>query len=204
MPVCVAFVIDPAQTVLDGIGFEDGMRHVQQRPNQQRAVALRSCGGHPGRTGHAGPAQEVEQHRFGLIVAMVCQRYGVRVTGGKRRMAAATRGCLQPFAAPARDADTLDLQGHIHINAKIATELRPAIGVRAKTVMHMQGRQFRQTGARRVQAAQRVQQHHRIHPAGKGDDNAPHARLPGKKPGQGGVDGVRGGLRHGHRVLADQ
>ena len=51
--VGIAFVIDPVQTVLDGIGFEHGMRHVQQRPNQQRAIALRTYGGHAGRTGHA-------------------------------------------------------------------------------------------------------------------------------------------------------
>ena len=37
MPVCVAFVIDPAQTVLDGIGFKDGMREAEGDASQKIA-----------------------------------------------------------------------------------------------------------------------------------------------------------------------
>ena len=80
------------------------------------------------------------------------------------------------FVTQAGDIDAFDVQRNVVLYAKSGAEIRPHIGVRADTVMDMQGGKLPvEAGSKRVQ---QMQQHDRIHAAAQTDKDV---TVTGKK-----------------------
>ena len=153
-PAVVAFIIDPMQAVFSRIAFDRGARHGQQRPDQLDcsgpAIAFfrpaasdlqRTQRRHAGRAGNPRPAQQIEQRRFGLVVAVVRQRQPVGIDRGECAITAAPRRRFQAFAAVALHFDADDVERNRQTAAEGRAEIRPRIGMWAEAVMHMQCRE---------------------------------------------------------------
>ena len=142
------------QAVFGRIAFDRSTRHGQQRPDQL------DCSGpvitffrpsasdlqhtkrrHTGGAGNPRPAQQIEQRRFGLVIAVVRQRQPVGIDRGECAITAAPRRRFQAFAAVALHFDADDVERNRQAAAEGRAEIRPRIGMRAEAVMHMQCRE---------------------------------------------------------------
>ena len=120
-------------------------------------------------TDHTRTTQQLEQHCFGLIVAMMRQSQPISVTVGKRGMPHPPRRAFQSFAAVALNLDMNNAQRHLRGRTQLRTKPDPGVGIEAKTVMNMHGGKHYRHSASRHQAAQSMQQHYRITATGKRD-----------------------------------
>jgi hypothetical protein len=102
-------------------------------------MSLRTLGQHAGCPGYPGTAQQIEQNRFRLIVAMVRQRQPIRFAAGECGMTHAARGSFQALAAISGHLNSNNAQRHIVTLAEIGAEPGPGVGVRADPMMHMHG-----------------------------------------------------------------
>jgi hypothetical protein len=81
--VGVARVVDPAQTVVSRIGVQAGPWHLKEGPQQWR-TRPHANHRHARQPRDAASTQRIEQHRFGLVVAMMAKEDGVGIDAGKR------------------------------------------------------------------------------------------------------------------------
>jgi hypothetical protein len=170
-PIAIALVFDPGQRVLLCVSAITAPGTSSKRTNQPRAAALSPFGRHSSRATDPGAAQQSQQYRLGLIVAMMRQRQPVCRTTVKHRMPQAARGGFQSFGAAMRHLDANDFKRYAATLAKIATESSPGVGTGTQAMVNMHRRQF-ESRARRAQRRERVQQNQRVATAGKTDAQA--------------------------------
>jgi hypothetical protein len=86
-----------------------------------------------------GAAQQLEQHGFGLVAAMLGESEEFAVTQGlrKRGMARAPRGIFQPGSGGAIHAHGDDLQRYFQTRGEIAAVPRPSAAVVVQSVIDM-------------------------------------------------------------------
>jgi hypothetical protein len=78
----IAFIVDPGQPGMAGIGLDLATRHIEQRAQQAQAAEA-PLGGNAGCTGHTGTAQQVEEHRLGLVAPVMSQQQQSPANFGK-------------------------------------------------------------------------------------------------------------------------
>jgi len=136
----IAFIVDPAQIVIMRIGFQFGAT-ARQQGAQQTLVAKRPFCRHPGRSGHPGSAQQIEQQGFGLIALVLRQQQDFSSTGGEGGVTGGTGSGLKTESALPIDRYTGNRQWHRQAFAVSGTEIRPGIGIGRQAVMDVNGRQ---------------------------------------------------------------
>lgn len=157
----IAFVFDPGQRMHFCIAQDQRPRNIEEWANQARATWLRPLGRHSSGAGNTRSAQQTEENRLGLIIAMVGQRQPFGSTGGKRRMTHAPRGGFQALTAGTRHLDAMDFQRHLQAPTKIDAESCPGSGIAAQSVIDVHRREIDlQPGT--TQAVERVQQDNRV------------------------------------------
>lgn len=124
----VAFIFDPGQPGLTGIGFDLAPRHTKQRP-QQPPFAETPLGWHTGRPGDTGAAQQVEEHRLGLIAAVMGQQQDVTRHVGKNPVTRRAGSRLQTTATVALDNDPPQDKRHAETATVIGTKGSPRVGI---------------------------------------------------------------------------
>ena len=124
-----------------GVPLNGDTGNVEQGAHQRRPAQLRTFDKHPGRTGDAGTAQEIEQDRLGLIVTVMGQPKPVCPTRSEDAMPQAPRRAFQPLSAIARHRNPDDLERHAAAMTEILAKPCPIIGALAQSMMHMEGRQ---------------------------------------------------------------
>lgn len=90
----IALVGDPVQSFGSGIAFDFGTGNIKHRP-QHTQVAKSAFGRHSGSAGHPAATQQIVQHGFGLITAVLREQKTTRWTFGKSSIARAAGGCLE-------------------------------------------------------------------------------------------------------------
>ena len=84
-----------------------------------------------------GAPQQLEEQRLGLVVGVMRERNNVHVGFGERRVSGRAGGCLHARAAGTLDAHALHRYRNGTLCAFVDAELRPAIGIRGKTVVNV-------------------------------------------------------------------
>ena len=84
----------PAQAFGRRIAFNFSTGNIKQRA-QQTQTTKRALSRHPRRTGHTGPAQQIEQDSFSLITAVLRQQKASTGAFGKCRVTRGTGSSLQ-------------------------------------------------------------------------------------------------------------
>ena len=188
--VGIAFVLDPIKLPLAGVGQDVFARNAKQRPQGEppgaggtmQRPALRHARG----AGQSRAPQQVEQHRFCLVVELVRERDHRGVRAGQCRIARLPGRRFQPTPAegglhPAhleRNAETL---------AQRPAEGFPFPGVRADAVIDMHRGQGQPVT--RGDYAHAMQQRYGIDPAGERDaDRRPVHRIALERSVQGTLD----------------
>ena len=122
---------------------------------------------HAGQPMRSRAAQQFQQHRFHLIVAVM--RQGQPLAGPQalreRCVPRVPRGGLQPLAAASFNLHANDFDRHIQRFAKERAMFRPASAVFVQAMVHVQRPQSAPSRLRCVR--QRVQQRGGVRPAGK-------------------------------------
>ncbi|MDD5249860.1 MAG: hypothetical protein PHY45_12790 [Rhodocyclaceae bacterium] len=154
----IALVVDPAQPMRAGVSLDRIASNGEKR-TQQSAIRLL----HRRRAAQAGAAQQIEQQRLGLIVAMMRKYDPIVRRPRERRVACAPGGRLQAVRRIAFDLDAFHGEGNIPRRAQRTTVIFPAIGVGAQGMMDMERRQRNLAAWRRV--TQGMQQDDRIQTA---------------------------------------
>lgn len=139
---------------------------------------------HGGGTGHPGPPQEVQEHRLGLVAAMLRQRYPVGPAGRECGIAQPARSAFQTFTRLPRHLNAAELKRHLPRLAQCGAKLRPGVGVRAQTMMDVQRGERERMRVGITHAAQGMQENDRIEAAGKADAQAHGAPLNRRQGGQ--------------------
>ncbi len=188
--VVVARVLQEVQAMLPGMGGDGGAGNTEQRPRQQ-AGGEGPLRRHPGQSAHPGAAQHLQQHRLGLVVAMV---------GGDQHLAVAETRPQPGVAGPAQRRlggaaivhQPVAGEGDAEVGADRRAVRRPACRIRVHGMVQVQRRQAR----RRRQRGQGVQQHVGIDAAAEGNAVVtPQAGIERRQPA---LQAVRqGGRAHG-------
>lgn len=149
--------------------------YIKQRPHQPTATEP-APGRHGSQSAHTGTAQQAEQQRFGLIVAMLGRQqhlafFEAHFDGG---VACLPRRLLQ--AAPRLDLHAHHLERNPKRRANAPAVLRPGIRRGLQTVMNMDRPQRGKRFAPR-KVGQELQQHRGVEPAG--ERHAPTRRMTG-------------------------
>ncbi|VWC16633.1 hypothetical protein BUB20358_05593 [Burkholderia ubonensis] len=180
--VQVRFVVDPRELALRRIALELRAQQPQQRTHaldacRRRTVARR----HRGDPGDTRAAQQLQQHRLGLIVGVLRQPQHGRAMPlahrVERRVAALPRTRLDPGAAVARHVDAHRIECDAELRGARLRVRGPRVGVRAQPVVDMQ----RDAARRARDAYGRVEQHRRVEPAAVRDRDACAGRRVGKR-----------------------
>jgi len=91
-PVGVARILDEPDRPRDGIGAQLAAVEAQEGPNQP-ALSQRGDAGHRGEPGRAAAPEQLQQHGFCLVVAMM---------GGQQAVTRPQQGGEHPVAGPSR------------------------------------------------------------------------------------------------------
>ena len=165
----VRFVLDPLEARRLRVLEERCARKREERaidphPRARERAHLR----HRSDALQPGAAQQLQQHRLGLVVEVVRERDDRLVTPRVDGIARAARRAFQPLGGAALDMHALDRERHAAFGAEALAECGPRVGVGAEAVMHV----HRANGSPRLAAMARheVEKHRRIEAAGE-----PHA-----------------------------
>ena len=98
---------------------------------------------------HARSAQQLQQHRFRLIIALVRgQQDLVRPDlPGQTGVTRTARGRLQSVLANVRDVNTLHMTFHVERGTSLHAKSRPVVGVRMQAVIYVNGAQTQRVRA---------------------------------------------------------
>ena len=134
----IAFVLDPVQTELAGAGFDLGPGHTKQGAQDAPPVPGPLVT-HAGCAGHPAAAQQIEQHGLGLIAAVLGQQQAASCgqMRGKCGITGIASGRFNATTAAAVDDNPGNRQRDALLPAIVMTELRPRVGMRRQSVVHM-------------------------------------------------------------------
>src|SRR4029077_7579169 len=121
--VSVALVLDPVEPVPACVVFDLAARRAEERA-PERLVAEARARRHAARAARAGAAQQVHQHRLGLVVEVVRERDAIRLRFAERLVACFARGGFEAFAF-SNDPNFFDGQRHCKALAELAAEGGP-------------------------------------------------------------------------------
>jgi len=161
----VGFVVHPFEVQRTGAREEQRARHREERaPKRHARIGQRAQHRHAGHALQSRAAHELQEHGLGLVVEVVRERdVGLRARGVDA-IARFAGGRLEAAARIARDLHALDGKRDAARSAEALAERGPAIGVGRQAVVNV----HRGEGTAAL-ARQRVEQHDRIHSAGKSD-----------------------------------
>ena len=146
-------------------------------------------GRNPGRATNAGTAQKIVEDCFRLIIGMMCQKNPVGGMVFKSLVANSTCRSFHTLAALTWDTDPNHRQRNGLRLAGHRAGVSPCVGISTEAMMHVERRQLKI--CIRCEAICGVQQHCRVEPAGKTDDE--RMILP-DVPGKAGSDSLQDGL----------
>jgi hypothetical protein len=87
------------------------------------------------------PAQEIEEHGFSLVAAVVSEDNEIALSRCKRGMAGTARCRLETVRRTTFDGDAFDGEGDFPVGAETLAERRPMVRVAAEAVVYVQGRE---------------------------------------------------------------
>ena len=156
----VRFVLDPREASPLRVGSDVGARNAQQRPDRDHrggGIPGECAGlGHRRRAACSGAAQQVEQHRFGLVIALVRKRHAIGSRTRERRVSRLTRRGLEALAAPRPERDASHRERHAQASAQRAAEPLPAVRVRADAMIDVDRAQRDAHARRKLPGARRA------------------------------------------------
>ena len=164
----VGLVLDPIEVSQLRVAHDGFARHFEQRPQQKLCADMRRRG-HTARARQSRPAQQVHEHRFGLVIELVAERNCIGAQAAVCGVARFTRRGLETLAA-AGHADAPDCKPNLPAPAQRAAKAAPCIRVPAQAVMNVNRADA--VAEFRRKRAHHVQQHYRVHSTRKPDGNA--------------------------------
>ena len=126
--------------MLDGVGADGAARHVEQRA-QQRFLAEPALHRHAARAFETRATQQVEKHRFGLVVEVVSERDGVRADLREGCAARFTRRRLEALMLFS-DFYFYRFERNPQFKAKSRAESSPIARIRAQTMVDVDCGEF--------------------------------------------------------------
>ena len=165
----VAVIDDPFDAPCHGMPGKLLPRNLQQRADQPQAAAWRDGppGRHAGRPVRTAAAQQVEQHGFDPVVALMGQRQPFGIDFRKGRVARLARRRFEAAALSGPDLDPSYFQRYLQRSAQAFAECLPLVGPGTQAMMDMPGRE--DEALTRRELPQEMQQHHRVEAAGEPD-----------------------------------
>ena len=131
------------------------------------------------RTCNARTAQQIKQHRLGLVATMMRQQQHIGAATGQRCMTRRTRRSLKPVRGSVRHRHPGDFERNFEFTADVGAECRPVIGIRRQPVMHVHRREL--TGPRA--ASEQAQENDGVAAAGEPDTQSGMGRQAGSEKG---------------------
>jgi len=184
--VGVAFIFDPGQAPCLRVGPQIAARQGQQRSQQAPVSFLHGCG-----APQSGPAQQIVQKGFGLIVGMMRQQYPF---SGMIRQGFMPQSSSRRFKSERKRIRYLDpnhVKRHTEALAKPCARHFPGVGTLAQAMMNMPGRKVVATVP--GQEMYGMQQHRGIQPARIADNQRTAVLdVPGKGCSYSPQDGLSG------------
>ena len=144
--IVVRLVVDVCDRMLRHIRFELFARHRQQRTRHHQVRVAQQLGRavgaiHAGQTRRAGAAQQLQQHRLGLVVLVVgCEQQAHamhRAQLAQSRIAALAGRLFRARLGIFFQGDTACLEGDAQAGAQLRAVGQPGIRIRAQAVVHV-------------------------------------------------------------------
>ena len=144
--IVVRLVVDVCDRMLRHIRFELFARHRQQRTRHHQVRVAQQLGRavgaiHAGQARRAGAAQQLQQHRLGLVVLVVGREQQAhamrRAQLAQGRVAALAGRLFRARLGIFFQGDTACLEGDAQAGAQLRAVGQPGIRIRAQAVVHV-------------------------------------------------------------------